>query len=297
MLNYPQVHTDMVFEIIPTVPLEQRAGIECKVHHNTVFNNPTDGDEIMSLSYTIREEKEFPPWRQHRDPELLILQGLFSSKISIDKITRFSVRPPELRELFRQVGNYYRWFIIINKRLGRERLENVLDDSIWNSLWVDGLQNQVCLWLNALPEVIEFLELQDIPEDNQNSRYVMKTYFKKVSHYHNMFSENENYGSETDHELWAFMKNDILHDDDLRHLPIPVFSYVRPTMGPRFILHLMLSMGEFDTELDLILHRTLRDSLRYAKLIGLNDDEDSLQEYANSLLKKFILEQLQYISK
>ena len=57
MLNYPQVHTDMVFEIIPTVPLEQRAGIECKVHHNTVFNNPTDGDEIMSLSYTIREEK------------------------------------------------------------------------------------------------------------------------------------------------------------------------------------------------------------------------------------------------
>lgn len=222
------------------------------------------------------------------------MQGLFSSKISIDKITRFSVRSPELRELFHQVGNYYRWFIIINKRLGRERLENVLDDSIWNSLWVDGLQNQVCLRLKDLPEVIEFLELQDIPEDNQNSRYVMKTYFKKVSHYHNMFSENENYGSETDHELWAFMNNGILHDDDLRHLPIPVFSYVRPTMGPRFILHLMLSMGEFDTELDLILHRTLRDSLRYAKLIGLNDDEDSLQEYANSLLKKFILEQLQY---
>ena len=85
------------------------------------------------------------------------------------------------------------------------------------------------------------------------------------------------------------MKKHILYEDDLRHLPIPVFSYIKPTMGPRFILHIMLSLGDFDTELDLIPHPTLRDSLRYAKLIGENNDEDSLQSYSNSLLKKFIL--------
>ena len=28
ILNYPQVHTDMVFENIPTLPIEHRAGIE-----------------------------------------------------------------------------------------------------------------------------------------------------------------------------------------------------------------------------------------------------------------------------
>ena len=31
MLNYHQIHTDMVFENVPTLPLENRAGVECKV--------------------------------------------------------------------------------------------------------------------------------------------------------------------------------------------------------------------------------------------------------------------------
>ena len=54
-----------------------------------------------------------------------------------------------------------------------------------------------------------------------------------------------------------------------------MFSYVKPTIGPRFILHIMLSLGEFETELDLILYPTLRDYLRYAGLIGELNDEES----------------------
>ena len=84
----------------------------------------------------------------------------------------------------------------------------------------------------------------------------------------------------------------MLYDDDQRHIPVPVFSYMKPTIGPRFLLHIMLSMGEFETELDFILHPTIRDSLRYVNLIGPNNDEESLQEYSNQLLYKFIVEQL-----
>ena len=105
MLNYPQVHTDMEFEIIATVPLEQRAGVECKSKPNLIDNNPADGDEIISLSYIIREEKGFPNWRQHRSEELLIMQGLFNSSISVDKVTQYSLRPPELRHIIRNLGN------------------------------------------------------------------------------------------------------------------------------------------------------------------------------------------------
>ena len=56
----------------------------------------------------------------------------------------------------------------------------------------------------------------------------------------------------------------------------------------------MLSLGEFDTELDLILHQTLRESLRYAKLIGPLDDDASLKEYSNQFLRKYIEEQVVY---
>ena len=65
-------------------------------------------------------------------------------------------------------------------------------------------------------------------------------------------------------------------------------------MGPRFIHHIMLSLGEFDTEVDLILHRTLRGSLRYCKLIGPLDDDESLKKYSGIFLKKYIEDQLVY---
>jgi len=39
---------------------------------------------VLSLSFKVRQENQFPPWRQHRDNELLILQGILNSPISVD---------------------------------------------------------------------------------------------------------------------------------------------------------------------------------------------------------------------
>ena len=53
-------------------------------------------------------------------------------------------------------------------------------------------------------------------------------------------------------------------------------------------------MGQFETEIDLVLHNTLRESLRYAKLIGPLDDQEFLKTYSRQLLKRFIEEKLVY---
>ena len=92
----------------------------------------------------------------------------------------------------------------------------------------------------------------------------------------------------------AFISTNLLHKDSERHLPIPVFSFIKPTMGHRFILHILLSMGHYETELDLLLHRNLKNALRYAKLIGPSDNKSDLEYYSNQLQKKFIEEQLVY---
>ena len=63
-------------------------------------------------------------------------------------------------------------------------------------------------------------------------------------------------------------------------------------MGVSFILHVMLSMGEFQTEVDLIMHQTIRGCLKYCGLIGERDDEESLIEYAYILTRNFITEQV-----
>ena len=67
-------------------------------------------------------------------------------------------------------------------------------------------------------------------------------------------------------------------------------------MGHQFILHIMLSLEKFETELDLTLHRTLRYALCSVKLIGDKIYPTSLQEYWDQLLKNFIEEHLVFFS-
>ena len=63
-------------------------------------------------------------------------------------------------------------------------------------------------------------------------------------------------------------------------------------MGIRFILHILLSLGHFETEVDLVLHTTLRESLRYSKLIGPLDDAVLLKKYSVALLKLYFTTQV-----
>ena len=56
----------------------------------------------------------------------------------------------------------------------------------------------------------------------------------------------------------------------------------------------MLTLGEFDTELDLTCHRSLRDSLQYAGLIGSSREVNDLEMYSNRLLRRYIEEEVIY---
>ena len=89
-------------------------------------------------------------------------------------------------------------------------------------------------------------------------------------------------------------QNFLFNDSTEEHLPIPVFSYVRPTFGTQFILHILLSLGRYVTEIDLLRQVSLKELFRYAKLIGQNNDEDSLQLYSNDVFVRFIEEKLIY---
>ena len=58
----------------------------------------------------------------------------------------------------------------------------------------------------------------------------------------------------------------------------------------------MLTFGKFDTEMDLILHNNLRESLWYCKLIDLLHNPEDLINYSIKLLAKYITEQLLLLS-
>ena len=61
-------------------------------------------------------------------------------------------------------------------------------------------------------------------------------------------------------------------DDDNEHLPIPVYSGIKTSMGPEFILNTLLSLGIFSTERELLLNDTPRGCIFNAKFIREEDD-------------------------
>ena len=96
-----------------------------------------------------------------------------------------------------------------------------------------------------------------------------------------------------------FAKNELLYyydsGQDNDNLPVSLYAYIIPDMGHQFIMHVLLSLGIFETELDMKIHRTLSDALRYTKLVGTDCDEELLKQYSRLLRRRFIGEQLVYL--
>ena len=93
-----------------------------------------------------------------------------------------------------------------------------------------------------------------------------------------------------------FAENELLcyyeSGQDNDNLPVPVYTHIRPYVGHQFIIHTLLSLGVFYTEVDMTMHITLFYALSYTKIIGTNDDKHSLKQYSRYLLWSFIEEQL-----
>ena len=71
---------------------------------------------------------------------------------------------------------------------------------------------------------------------------------------------------ENDIDFFEFAESHLLFNDcSEEHLPIPVYSYQRPDMGVQFLLHILLSMGRFSTEIDLFWFQV---SISHKKIFG-----------------------------
>ena len=55
-------------------------------------------------------------WRLHTDNQLLILDDLKLSNMSVDKVTHFRLRPPELLQICDKLGDCYGTVGFINQK-------------------------------------------------------------------------------------------------------------------------------------------------------------------------------------
>ena len=208
-------------------------------------------------------------------------------------ISLFSLRPPELRSLIDQPGLYFRWFYVEKKTLSYETMENILDSIYEDCAWVDALQHQVFVRDKAFEE-IELYILEHNCLTNSNIAISSAAGFLSfIIGQYSLFSDITDFDEESI-ESWKYISEKFIWTQKELHLPVPVYSFVEPSYNIKFLLHIMLSLGHYDTELDIILHPSLRDSLTYAKLIGSSRDDDSLKQYSNEILALFVKKQLKY---
>ena len=77
-----------------------------------------------------------------------------------------------------------------------------------------------------------------------------------------------------------------IFEDQGEDLPIPIFSSVTPYNYVPFLLHIMLSLREFDTELNLRMQPTMRDSFVTANLVKAVDlnNQDKMERNVSMLV-------------
>jgi hypothetical protein len=78
---------------------------------------------------------------------------------------------------------------------------------------------------------------------------------------------------------------------DNMKLPIPVFSNIKPTQPHRFLIHVLLSMGDFSNELELWEQGNIKDAFVKARLISDLHLEDSIKD----LVRRYVMEQLLFV--
>jgi len=109
------------------MPLELRAGIAIYTDTN---EEAEDGAHEDSAIDSVRRGNNLPQRRQHTPNQLLILDDLKLSKVSVDKITQFSLKLPEFIELLENLGEYHRWLCISKKKTKARDLPLYLSASL-----------------------------------------------------------------------------------------------------------------------------------------------------------------------
>jgi predicted GIY-YIG superfamily endonuclease len=87
---------------------------------------------------------------------------------------------------------------------------------------------------------------------------------------------------------WEQLQSRFLSDYKNRHLPVIWSTPVYPRRRTAFLIHILLSMGSFVTEYDLMLSGNLRNAFISAGLF----DESRPQESVDNLLTRYVLEKL-----
>ena len=200
-----------------------------------------------------------------------VFKDIEKSILTVDKVTKFSVRPPQL--LFvRQLKQCYSFFIVAKTLRSETELVTSLTKTPIPR--VDGLNAMIRLRPSSVGKMRNFVN-EAIGKGIATADVFL---FERVL---------DNLHVDAYRKTFLYIKDNIS-----RSPAVVVFSDVKPTLCFKFLLHLLYTMGEFSTEIDLFNEVDLRGCFVKAKILpaGQLSNVDAL-----NLLKRYIREQLFFL--
>ena len=285
ILGHPDLFCTEEFVEICTKPIEYRPTTKISLTPDGKLRRPDqyqvvngEGDVVtpgMDACYV--RSLMLPVERHLTSNQQLLIRAQTKKSADYDKVTLFGLRPAELLQLFCRIQMYFTWFIIDENPLSIEDMNLGLKQDVTKCMWIDGIGRRVRLRKQALTRAMDYLK--SISEEHMlpHSRLLR-------SHLLQMLER-----SEVDKLFVA--------KDDGQRLPIAVFSSVTPDRAVPFLMHMLISFGEFETELDFKQARSLRDCFVRAKLMpeGDMENEEFLHECVKNLLYKAITKVLKLL--
>ena len=268
VLEMPYVITTFDFVHVTTLPLEFRGGVIKK-------RPQLIGDEMNNAvtAYFARKDiHQLPVHRQLTESQKLIEVDVKSSQFSVDKISIFSLRPPELL-CVRRVKYYFSWFVRekVSAKDAKAAYLKFINRNCLESNWIDGLGFLVKLRPSAVKDFQIYLESQTFSGLDCLRRSDAAFVLNNFSHsqvYSCFVSDNKSL-STTNAEL--------------------VETNILPNNPVKFLLSILYSFGEFDTEIDLFNVTSLKEAFVKSNIIP---DTGDPHEHVLLLLKRFIFEKL-----
>lgn len=321
ILGIPEVTTNLRWKIISTESFEARSRSKIRLDKKgriLKMRNRRRGDAGLDVRDEHEQDVMMRKLRDdlhsrgciHRSQLmtynqcLLMRDDLVSSRRS-DTITEYSLRPPELLYVFESISSYFRYCEIDGTSSSNETIEDLLTSDLSTCQWFDGFGRKVRIRKNGLSDVKCILEAN--LSDFDKNPFLQRSRTEREEHKLFCIAMNQalldninlvlsDVTSLTENELVrraSFIENFIFDDKNLL-LPIPVLSQINPINVHQFFIHLVLSLGKYETELDALQNGSLRDCLRKVRLIGDSTEQADLEDYVADVVLKYIFRQVIY---
>ena len=194
----------------------------------------------------IREHHlRFPNHRLFTRGQKIVLDSVNKTPFSTDKVTVFSIQPPEL--LFvNKLKLFHRWFVREKLPGKKETIcDRFLKNDVRDSTWVDSENKAIRLRPCAVNEFSNYIQdcLLQNSADNRliDAMLVVSEVINNLSHPNRSFF--------------------VSADPNLSNTPAEVvFSKVYTRSAANILIHFLLSNAPFETELELFDVATLKDA-------------------------------------